>query len=177
MRRIKLFDPKQMDVWHGVGVTYLERAGIDFFDLMLEPSEFALPDLLRSQPEGLDLILIDGWHTFDQMMLNLFYANRLVRVGGYIVVDDCDWESVSAAVSYYKNYPAFEQVKEPTMIAHSWGQNVARIITTMFPSRLARMILPASIYGSIYRRMIFRSMVAFKKVSADTRSWTWFVGF
>ena len=172
-----IIDPKQMNVWHGVGVAYLERAGIDFFDLILEPSELALPDLLRSQPEGFDLVFIDGWHTFDQTMLDLFYANRLVRVGGYIVIDDCNWESVAAAVAYYKNYPAFEQVKEPAMSVYSWRQGVARVITAALPPRLAHMILPASIYGRIYRRMSFPSMVAFKKVAEDARSWTWFAGF
>jgi predicted O-methyltransferase YrrM len=172
-----IIDPKQMSVWHGVGVAYLERAGIDFFNLILEPSELALPDLLRSRPEGFDLVFVDGLHTFDHTMLDLFYANRLVRVGGYIVIDDCNWESVSAAVSYYKSYPAFEQVKEPALICHSWRQNAARVIRMVFPPRLAYMILPAGIHGRIYRRMRFPSMVAFKKVADDTRRWTWFVGF
>src|ERR1039457_3486186 len=95
-----IIDPKQTDVWHGVGVAQLERAGISFFNFIPEPSELALPDLLRSQPESFDLIFIDGWHTFDHTMLDMFYANRLVRVGGYIVVDDCNWKSVSAAISY-----------------------------------------------------------------------------
>lgn len=172
-----IIDPNQMDLWHGVGIAYLERAGIDFHRLIQEPSELALPNLLRTQPAGFDLVFIDGWHTFDQTMLDLFYANRLVRVGGYIVVDDCNWESVSAAASYYNNYPAFEQVKFPAMAAHSWRQQVAKYITTVFRPRLARMVLPASIYSHIYRRMSFPSMVTFKKVSEDTRSWTWFMGF
>ena len=103
-----IIDPKQMAVWHGVGISHLQRAGIEFFNLISEPSELALPDLLRDQPESFDLIFIDGWHTFDQTMLDMFYANRLVRTGGYIVTDDCTWESVAAAVSYYMNYPAYK---------------------------------------------------------------------
>ena len=106
-----IIDPMQMDDWHGVGIAHLERAGIGFFDLISEPSELALPDLLHRQPESFDLIFIDGWHTFDQTMLDMFYANRLVRIGGYIVVDDCNWESVAAAVSYYMNYPAYEWLR------------------------------------------------------------------
>lgn len=80
-----------MDAWHDVGSLTPEWAGIGFFNLIPEPSELALPDLLRKQPESFNLIFIDGWHTFDQMMLDMFYANRLVRIGGYIIIDDCNW--------------------------------------------------------------------------------------
>lgn len=172
-----IIDPEQMKSWHGVGVAHLDRAGIDFFKLIQEPSELALPDLLRSQPASFDLVFIDGWHTFDQTMLDLFYANRLVRVGGYIVVDDCHWESVSASVSYYRNYPAFQQVKEPMISAHSAKERVARAVSMAFPPGLARVALPASLYSRYYRRVRFPSMVAFKKIAEDTRNWDWFVGF
>ncbi len=172
-----IIDPMQMSDWHGIGITHLKNAGIDFFNLIPEPSELALPELLRSQPKGFDLIFVDGWHTFDQTMLDLFYANRLVRVGGYIVIDDCQWRSVSAAVAYYKNYPAFEQVKEPTIIAHSGKQRIAKAVTTVFHPGLARLILPTGLYSHYYRRMRFPTIVAFKKVAEDTRSWTWFEEF
>lgn len=170
-----IIDPMQMSDWHGIGVAHLEQAGIDFFDLIPQPSEIALPELLSSRPEGFDLIFIDGWHTFDQTMLDLFYANRLVRVGGYIVIDDCQWRSVSAAVSYYKNYPAFERVSKPRVSAHSRKERIAKIVTMVFRPGLARMVLPMSLYGH-YRRMCFPTVVAFKKVTEDNRSWTWFAG-
>jgi predicted O-methyltransferase YrrM len=172
-----IIDPKQTDVWHGVGVAQLERAGISFFNFIPEPSELALPDLLRSQPESFDLIFIDGWHTFDHTMLDMFYANRLVRVGGYIVVDDCNWESVAAAVSYYMNYPAYEWLREPAILTRTWKRFVAKAGRALLPPRMAQVILPAGIHSRIYRRMCHPSMVAFKKVAEDTRSWTWFKGF
>ena len=172
-----IIDPKQMDAWHGVGIAHLERAGIGFFNIISEPSELALPDLLRSQPESFDLIFIDGWHTFDQTMLDMFYANRLARIGGYIVIDDCNWESVAAVVSYYMNYPALEWLIEPAMLARTWKMRAAKAGRTIFPPRMAYAILPAGIHSRFYRRMCYPSMVAFKKVAQDTRSWTWFKGF
>ena len=171
-----IIDPQQMDEWHGVGITHLERAGIGFFNIIPAPSELALPDLLRSQPESFDLIFIDGWHTFDQTMLDMFYANRLVRVGGYIVIDDCNWKSVAAVVSYYVNYPAYEWVRKSAMPTRTW-RRIAKVIRFVLPPRLAYIILPASIYSGIYRRICYPSMVAFKKVAEDTRSWAWFKGF
>jgi hypothetical protein len=81
-----IIDPEEMTVWHGVGVAQLKRAGIGFFELITEPSELALPALLRQQPASFDLIFIDGWHTFDQVMLDqvmldMYYANLLVPNG------------------------------------------------------------------------------------------------
>lgn len=172
-----IIDPKQMDVWHGVGVAHLEQAGIGFFRIISEPSELALPALLRSEPESFDFIFIDGWHTFDHTMLDMFYANRLVRVGGYIVIDDCSWESVAAAVSYYMNYPSYARLREPTILTRTWKTRAARTCRTLLPRRLAHTILPAGIHSRVYRRMCYPSMVAFKKVAEDTRNWTWFKDF
>jgi predicted O-methyltransferase YrrM len=172
-----VIDPKQMDVWHGVGIANLERAGIEYFRVIHEPSELALPDLLRNQPGCFDLIFIDGWHTFDQTMLDMFYANRLTRVGGYVVIDDCNWQSVAAAVSYYMNYPAYELLGDPAMAARTWRTRMAKAGTTVLPPRIAYQILPTGIYSRVYRRMRYPSMVAFKKVAEDARGWTWFKGF
>lgn len=171
-----IIDPSQMDAWHGVGVAQLDRAGIEFFNLISEPSELALPSLLRSQPESFDFIFIDGWHTFDHTMLDLFYANRLVRVGGYIAIDDCNWRSVSAAVSYYINYPAYESVRTPAR-AKPLIRRLATVVVTLLPPAIAQMVLPASIYDRIYRRVRFQSLVILKKVAEDTRTWTWFKSF
>lgn len=172
-----IIDPNQMDAWHDIGALNLKKAQIDFFKVLYEPSELALPDLLRSQPESFDLIFIDGWHTFDQTMLDIFYANRLIRVGGYIVVDDCSWRSVSAAISYYLRYPAYEHIKEPAINIRTSRMRIAKVGRTLLPPRLAYGILPVGVYNRIYRRIQYPSMVTFKKIAEDTRSWTWFKGF
>jgi|SRR5665213_4395703 len=171
-----IVDPMQLDTWHGVGTAQLERAGIDFVALIADGSELALPDLLRSGAQ-FDFIFIDGWHTFDHTMLDLFYANRLVRVGGYVVVDDCNWPAVAAAVSYFSNYPAYESVRTPELAAPTWRQRMAAAIRTALPPRAALAVLPASVYGRLYRRVRHPSVVALRKVTDDDRSWTWFENF
>lgn len=172
-----IVDPFEMTDWHGVGIANLKRAGVDFFELISEPSEFALPELLRKQPASMDLVFIDGWHTFDHTVLELFYANRLLRVGGYIVLDDANWPSVSAALSYFQNYPAYERVKRPAVKAHNWRQRLGPLAVMAFPPAVARHIMPASIFTKFYRSASFLSMTAFKKVSEDNRDWRWFVSF
>ena len=63
--------------------------------LVEERSEFALPTILTSNEGRFDFIFIDGWHTFDHTILDCFYAIRLLRVGGYLVLDDAHWRSVT----------------------------------------------------------------------------------
>lgn len=172
-----IIDPMQNDRWQGVGVAQLERAGIDFFNLIAEPSELALPELLREGVEPFDFVFIDGWHTFDHTMLDMFYANRLVRVGGYVAVDDCNWPAVAAAVSHLANYPAYERVRDPALPTVGPRQRMAKIARSAFPAALAVKLLPAGLYGRFYRRIRFPSVVVFRKVAEDTRSWTWFESF
>ena len=103
-----IIDPSQHTVWDGVGIRNLEECGIEFFRLLEEGSEFALPKLLESEKNEFDLIFIDGWHTFDHTMVDCFYATRLLRINGFIVLDDADWPSVKRVYQYFSNYPCYE---------------------------------------------------------------------
>ena len=64
------------------------RTGFDFIIFKEELSEIALPSLLKEKEGRFDLIFIDGLHSYDQVMLDFYYANRLIRIGGFIVFDD-----------------------------------------------------------------------------------------
>jgi predicted O-methyltransferase YrrM len=172
-----IVDPLQMDKWGGIGAAQLERAGVDFFDLIAEPSEIALPKLLERSPGRFDLVFVDGWHSFDQVMLDMYYANRLIRNGGYIVVDDCDWASVSTAVSYYLTYPAYRLLDEPHLEPHTWKQHVAHFVRKILPPRIARWLLPEAMFDRIYSRVRYSSMAVLRKIGEDDRSWDYFRGF
>jgi predicted O-methyltransferase YrrM len=175
-----IVDPGQGTVWHDVGISQLERFGYNFFNILRVPSELALPQLLLNQAEQFDLAFIDGWHTFDQTMLDLYYASRLVRVGGYIVTDDCNWPSVAAAIAYYANYPMFTMGGEFSQMREngkSIKRTVGRSLVSKIPPNIAQWILPTAVHGRIYRRSRFPSMVAFKKIAPDARSWDWYEDF
>ena len=172
-----IVDPMQMEVWKGIGVAQLERAGIDFFELVNEPSELALPALVRDGVPSFDLIFIDGWHTFDQVIVDLYYADRLLREGGYIVVDDCTWASVSMAVAYFANYPAYRTVDDLPIASEGWQHSLARAIRTLLPARYAKRLIPEELFTRGYSRIRYPSIVTFKKIARDDRSWTWFEGF
>ena len=101
-----IVDPYQNSVFAGQGVKNLEGAGLRCFELIEEPSELALPQFLKSGAR-FDAILIDGYHTFDQTIVDLYYATKLLRVGGYLALDDCDLPAVNRAARYLLTYPCY----------------------------------------------------------------------
>jgi predicted O-methyltransferase YrrM len=171
-----IIDPFQHSEFRGIGVLNLERAGFDFFELIESPSEFALPEIAQREAGTFDLVFIDGWHTFDHTLLDLFYANLLVRVGGYVVVDDCNMASVGKAISYLAQYPSYK-VWGLRQSAATWKQVVKRAVKTVVPPAIARNIVPHMWYDKYYVRTLFPSMAVLRKISEDKRSWNWFEAF
>lgn len=166
-----IIDPFQSTDWNGIGVANLERAGIDFHELHEQPSELALPQLVREGVE-FDLIFVDGWHTFDQTLVDLYYANRLITVGGYIIIDDATMPSVSKAISYFANYPCYKGVGGASGLAIETQNKIAMLIRP-----LAEALFPRWLYDYFYRGATYPSMVALQKVAEDERSWNWFRSF
>lgn len=101
-----IVDPFQHSEWKGIGIQHLAKAGLQNFKLIEKPSELALPELLAAGA-SFDFAFIDGWHTFDHTLLDMFYTNRLLRNGGIMVIDDVGMKGVQKAVNYFLNYPAY----------------------------------------------------------------------
>lgn len=48
-----------------------------------------------------DFIFIDGDHRKMECLLDLVITSKLIRPGGVVALDDCSWDSVSAAVKSF----------------------------------------------------------------------------
>jgi len=168
-------DPFQRGQWRGAGLRALERAQLrDYVELLEERSELALPKLLHAHESSFDLIFIDGWHTFDHTLLDCFYSLRLLRVGGILVVDDCDMSSVGKAISYLGRYPCLRRIGQVTAypanpVLRSLCQLAAHTPITLDQ----RHRLPLTL-----RKLVRRpNMVAMEKVCSDLRQWNWYEPF
>lgn len=99
-------DPFQKTQWHGVGIANLRR--VKFWShtkLIEQTSDQALPHLLKTGVR-FDVILVDGFHLGDTTLLDIYYATRLLKVGGVLLVDDLWMKSVRWAVRYVQRcYP------------------------------------------------------------------------
>lgn len=70
-----------------------------YLELLEEFDYIALPRLVAEQ-RSLDFILIDGWHSFDYTLIDMFYADILLRPGGVLTVHDTGWPSVYKACKF-----------------------------------------------------------------------------
>lgn len=49
-----------------------------------------------------DAAFVDGSHLFHNVFVDLFFLRELVRPGGLVVLDDCDWPAVATAARYFE---------------------------------------------------------------------------
>lgn len=83
-----------------VGVHTIRDAGVEpMVTRLREPSQLALPRMV-GEGARFDLILVDGGHRFDDVFLDLIYADRLLEPGRVVVIDDLWMPAIRAATSY-----------------------------------------------------------------------------
>jgi len=106
------------DQFHGAGWNAVVRAGLtSVCSLLEERSQLALP---RLAAEGVvvDAAFVDGSHIFHNVFVDLFFLWELVRPGGLVVLDDCDWPSVAKAIRYFEDNAGWrsESMGQPTRL-------------------------------------------------------------
>jgi predicted O-methyltransferase YrrM len=93
-------DPWQQPSWHYCGRAAVERAGLATRHRLIEKLDYeALPQLLQEKAE-IDFAYIDGNHTFDYVLVDFWYLDKLLRVGGLVGFNDCDWPAVHKAIKF-----------------------------------------------------------------------------
>lgn len=109
-RRLISIDPGQSTTWHGAGKLAVSRSGLGSLHQLMETYDyFALPELLKSG-QRIELAYIDGWHTFDFVLLDLFYLDRMLNVGGVMAFNDCGFRSVHRAIKFLLSHRKYREV-------------------------------------------------------------------
>lgn len=104
-----VIDSHQMTpVWdNGAGLHNLKLAGYEsLLDFHGEESQRALPKL-DARGEKIDFAFIDGAHTFDHALVDFFYVDRMLNVGGVVAFDDVGFaciEKVCRFILKNRNY-------------------------------------------------------------------------
>ena len=178
-----IIDPFQKTQWKNIGITNLKKAGFSQFKLVEDFSEFALPALAK---EGIKVNFgfIDGWHTFDHTLIDLFYINRMLEIGGVVVIDDVGMPAISKVIRYLYNYPCYQYIGSVPENQSTWKRKAFNTAAKAFaglkyitgPKAAAELYNP-KLLRSDKKLHLNSSMIAFKKVSADERDWNWYANF
>jgi predicted O-methyltransferase YrrM len=109
--RLISVDPNQRDEWHSVGLSVVRKSGMEGRHELVElPSHLALPRMLE-QGLRIDLAYVDGWHTFDAVLLDFFYLDKLLKVEGVIGFDNCNFRSVNKVMRFLRTHRHYGEME------------------------------------------------------------------
>ena len=142
--RLVSIDPFQSTDWQSAGLVALERAGLwDLHELVEQPDYSALPRLLDEWGRSIDVAYIDGLHSVEYVLLDFFYVDRLLKVGGVVGFNDCDWHAVMPTLRFVRNHRHYAPVDVGLAPAYGIRNGAARLYlraeakSPVRPSRLS----------------------------------------
>src|SRR5262245_48985641 len=111
-----VMDPAQHDGWQGLGLQQVASVGFgDMVEFHERPSQAVLPEL-AAQGRRVQFAFIDGWHTFDHTLIDFFYVDQVIEIGGVIVFDDVGYPAINAVVRFVlanHDYELIEALQQP----------------------------------------------------------------
>jgi len=113
-------DPFETTQWKDAGTQLVKLMKMHtIHTLVQEKSHIALPELLKTHGEGsFDMVYIDGWHTFDYTLLDVFFAEKLIRLNGIIIIDQATHPGVETCVKYLNtNWKFLQPIAGPKNFA------------------------------------------------------------
>jgi len=85
------------------GKERIESSGIgDNFHLIEEDSHLALPKMIGEDYQ-FDLIIVDADPSFQGRFIDCYFAHRLLKPGGYLLIDDLQFPSVPKTIQFLAN--------------------------------------------------------------------------
>ena len=103
-------DPFQSTHWHNIGILNIQRSNLAKSHTVIEQYDYlALPRLLE-QGHSIDLAYIDGNHEFDYALLDFFYIDKMLGVGGVVAFNDCALPAVKRVLSFVRKVRAYKEL-------------------------------------------------------------------
>jgi predicted O-methyltransferase YrrM len=156
-------DPLEESEFKSIGVLNLRRAQLDRrFRLFQAPSDVVLPRLCEEGAGPIDFAFIDGWHLFDFTLVDFYYIDKLLRVGGHVAFDDLWMPSVRKVVSFVLKNKPYSLVRLPARNpAPAWRRTV----------RIARRIAQGPLARDWRVKLLPDNVAFLEKTAADGRPW------
>lgn len=109
-RKLLSIDPNQSSDWNNIGVLNVKRAGFGHLHSIVEqPDYIALPELLKNSTT-IDFAYIDGWHTFDSVLLDFFYIDKMLPVGGIVAFNDTGYRAIHRVLQFVRTHRKYEEL-------------------------------------------------------------------
>ena len=90
-------DPFEKSRWKGIGLNQVDKISFKGdFRWLEDLSIHALSDLIR-QREKFDFVYIDGYHRFDDVIVDFYLCDKLARPKALVILDDLWMPSIRSA--------------------------------------------------------------------------------
>jgi Methyltransferase domain len=162
--------------WDGISVSRIlsEPATAILCDSLEAPSYRALAEL-EGSGQRIDFAFIDGWHSFDFTLVDFFFIDRMLNVGGIVALDDTGWPAVRKVCRFVKTNLAY-------FVLGVDGSDPEPSLKRLLAERLARgspfrALLRPEVITPDGRSGLRGSCIAFRKEADDSRQWDHFVDF
>ena len=172
-------DPAQFDdFWRGGGVHNVKRSGYgNLYEFHENSSQQILPALV-ARGERIGLGFIDGWHTFDHVLVDFFYIDQMLEVGGIVVFDDVGYPAIRRLCEFvisnraYEVYGTVRYRSPPTLRrkAKRWARELLLPIYRTDQTPVLETRTKLACLHDVY-------FLALKKTADDQRRWDHFVHF
>lgn len=156
----------------GLGLLNLERAGYaGLVEFHGEPSFRVLPALERSG-QRIDFAFIDGWHTFDYAMIDFFYVDRLLNVGGLLVLDDTVYPALQKLARYIASHRRYATIDHGASLVRTHSRRMFDAATALVRWRpirpiAARLFRLKTLKSDASLGLAPAQFVAFRKTAED----------
>ena len=108
--RLISIDPNQHSEWKGVGVANVERSGLSGRHQLIESFDYLVLPKLLSESVKLDFAYIDGWHTFDYVLLDFFFIDKMLNPGGVVGFNDCGYRAVHKVLRFISSHRKYREI-------------------------------------------------------------------
>lgn len=68
-----------------------------------------MPGMLEKE-QRIDFAYIDGMHTFDYVLLDFFYVDKMLQPGGVVAFNDCGYRAVDRVLRFLKSHRRYEEL-------------------------------------------------------------------
>jgi predicted O-methyltransferase YrrM len=104
-------DPTETTKWDSIGLRLIELMKLKTYHTFIEESFYILaPNILLKKGENriYDLVYINSYYTFDMTLTDIYFADKFIRVGGYLIIDNYTNDAITTIMmqilSYFKHY-------------------------------------------------------------------------
>ena len=171
-------DPAQHDAtWRGGGLHNVERAGFRNQYLFHEqPSQIVLPRLAVAGTR-IQFAFIDGWHTFDHTLVDFFFVDRMLDVGGIVVIDDVGYPSIRRLCHFILSNREYTTIDFAGYPSKNFRTRLKRLTKTALHPLVRDNFTPGAPVRAQQRTIEAVHLIALRKGAEDRRPFDHFVAF